>query len=84
MLGSVSFFLLYLEQMLRRRGPRGKKRPSSDRTKERKNDLHDGIKGKKKTDFSFVLFFFLLNRFVFFIYMLVPENTDIYGKWFFT
>lgn len=49
-------------------GPRGKKRPSSDRTKERKNDLHDGIKGEKKTDFSFVLFFFLLNRF-FFLYI---------------
>lgn len=46
----------------------GKKRPSSDRTKERKNDLHDGIKGEKKTDFSFVLFFFLLNRF-FYIYV---------------
>lgn len=32
-------------------GPREKNRPPSDRTKERKNDLHDGIKGKKRLIF---------------------------------
>lgn len=35
-------------------------------------------KKKLKTDF----FCFFVKSF--FLYMLVPENTDIYGKWFFT
>lgn len=48
--------------------------------KEHENDLHDGerlrVREKKETDKC--LFFII------FLYMLAPENTDIYGKWFFT
>lgn len=43
MLGSVSFFLVYLEPMRERQ-----EKSSLQRKKKRKNDLHDGKKNKKK------------------------------------
>lgn len=66
--GSFSFFP-------RLSGPDvGEAGETQPRKEEHENDLHDR-KGRKR------LLFFFLNHF---LYMLVPENTDIYGKWFFT
>lgn len=73
MLGYVSF-----PWLIRNRHGQGEKNPAPNGRRNKRTICTMGKgeneKKKLKTDFFFYHF----------LYMLVPENTDIYGKWFFT
>lgn len=76
MLGSVSFFPIVPGTDV---GRTGRARPPKEEgTKER---FARWGKEKIRKKMRRLNFFYVQS---FFIYMLVPENTDIYGKWFFT
>lgn len=76
MLGYVSFPWLISNR--RGQGEKKKARPKMEEGTKERFARREKEKTRKKLKTEFFFFFYH------FLYMLVPENTDIYGKWFFT
>lgn len=68
-------------------GAKGKAPPSDgmdEGAEERFARAKEKIKGKKRLFLVSIFVKIVFDFYIYYIYMLVPENTDIYGKWFFT